>query len=152
MTTPDVGAMARNQGHARKIKPSAREQVMETVTLKFPGHAPARAAGQVITAMEWDEPAGCTSPRGWLRNGGTCVGFYLDYGPEHYRTGHETEIYPGKVVSFCQPDQSRPCKECQPGNILAVRYPDGPRSEDKTSRYVQTITAARFWVQTGREV
>ena len=98
----------------------------------------------------WDEPECAASPRGWLMAGGMCVGFYLDYGPEHYRTGHTTEIYPGKVVSFCRPD-GRPdvsCRDCQPGNVLAVRYPAGPGT-DQRSRYVETVGQAREYVETG---
>jgi hypothetical protein len=86
----------------------------------------------------WDEPAGSTSPRGWLKVGETCVGFYLDYGPDHYRSPH----------TFCQPRDL--CRDCQPGNILAVRYPDGPGTKSKGSRYVETIKQARRYVETGR--
>lgn len=98
--------------------------------------------------FRWDEPPGCTSPRGWLHApGGIVTGFYLDYGPDHYRYGHATEIYPGTTVSYCQP--GRQCRDCQPGNILAVRYPGGPASEPRESRYAETIEAARRWVETG---
>ena len=103
-----------------------------------------------LGALHWDEPAGCSSPRGWLHNDalGACVGFYLDYGPDNYRTGHKTEIYPGKVVSFCQP--GRLCRDCEPGDILAVRYPNGPRDRyPLDSRYVETIAQAREYVKTG---
>ena len=94
----------------------------------------------------WDEPAQASSPRGWLHAGGTVTGFYLDYGPDNYRTGHTTEIYPDKVVSFCQPGKL--CRECQPGNVLAVRYPAGPGT-DQRSRYVETVGQAREWVESG---
>ena len=92
-------------------------------------------ATSVIT---WDEPAGCTTPRGWLRVDGTCVGNYLDYGPEHYRSPH----------AYCQPD--RLCPDCQPGSVHAVRYPGGPGSTPHDSRYFETIAEARGWVETGR--
>ena len=102
----------------------------------------------------WDEPAGSASPRGWLKaitgrdgTGEMCVGFYLDYGHVHSRAGHTTEISPGTVVSFCRPADL--CRDCQPGNILAVRYPDGPATKNKTSRYVETIEQARRYVETG---
>ena len=86
----------------------------------------------------WDEPAGAASPRGWLRVGPMCVGFYLDYGPDHYRSPHV----------YCRPD--KPCRECQPGNVLAVRYPDGPGLDGpRESRFFETVDAARSWVETG---
>lgn len=100
------------------------------------------------TMNRWDEPAGATSPRGWLhRADGVVVGFYLDYGPDYYRTGHTTEIYPGKTVSFCTPD--RLCRDCQPGDVLAVRYPGGPGTEPRDSAFVETIAQAREFVEAG---
>jgi hypothetical protein len=98
------------------------------------------------TMSTWDEPADAASPRGWLHRGDLVVGFYLDYGPEHYRTGHTTEIYPGTIVSFCQPEAGRPCRECQPGNVLAVRYPGGPGTEPRDSRWAETVELAREFV------
>jgi hypothetical protein len=90
-------------------------------------------------AARWDEPAGAASPRGWLRAGDTCTGFYLDYGPEHYRSPHV----------YCRPD--KPCRECQPGNVLAARYPDGPGLDGpRESRFFETVDAARSWVETGQ--
>jgi hypothetical protein len=85
----------------------------------------------------WDEPAGCTTPRGWLLNGAYCVGNYLDYGPDHYRSPHK----------YCQPD--RLCPDCQPGNVHAVRYPGGPNDGPRDSRYFVTVAEARTWVETG---
>lgn len=96
--------------------------------------------------LEWDEPAGASSPRGWLYSNGTAVGWYLDYGADHNRPHHETEIRPGKVVSFCQPD--RLCQDCRPGSILVSRYPDGPHTETMR-RYVETIAEARAFVESG---
>ena len=87
--------------------------------------------------IAWEEPEGCTTPRGWLRVNGTCVGNYLDYGPEHYRSPHE----------YCQPD--RLCPDCQPGDILAVRYPNGPGTTPHDSRYFESIAEAREWTDTG---
>ena len=87
-----------------------------------------------MTGQRWDEPAGAASPRGWLHRAGTCVGFYLDYGPDHYRSPHE----------YCQP--GRECRDCQPGNVLAVRYPNGPGAEPRTSAWVETVAQAREFV------
>ena len=101
-------------------------------------------------AVTWDEPAGCASPRGWAhrsRADGTVVGFYLDYGPDNTRPWHTTEIYPGKTVSFSTPD--RLCRDCQPGNVLAVRYPNGPGTEPRDSRYTETAAQAREFVEAG---
>lgn len=96
----------------------------------------------------WDEPGGANSPRGWLRGpDGTSIGFYLDYGPDHYRNSHETEIWPGQSTSFCTPDDQ--CRECQPGNILARRYPNGDNADGDVSRYVETVEEARRYVETG---
>jgi hypothetical protein len=99
--------------------------------------ATARAAGPGA-GRRWDEPAGAVSPRGWLHENETVTGFYLDYGPEHYRSPHE----------YCQP--GRLCRECQPGNVLAVRYPGGPGSGGpRDSRFCETVAEARGWVETG---
>jgi hypothetical protein len=96
----------------------------------------------------WDEPAGAASPRGWLhRADGECVGFYLDYQAGHSRPGHTTEIYPGTTVSFCKPDD--PCRDCQPGNVLAVRYPNGPSTKPRDSRWAETVELAREFVESG---
>lgn len=97
-------------------------------------------------AFTCDEPPGSASPRGWLICHATPAGFCLDYGPDNHRPGHQTEICPGTVVSFCKPDNM--CRECQPGNILAVRYPDGPGTKPRTSRHVETIGQARQFVET----
>ena len=86
--------------------------------------------------IAWEEPEGCTTPRGWLRVNGTCVGNYLDYGPEHYRSPHQ----------YCRPDHL--CPDCQPGTVHAVRYPAGPGTPCE-SRYFETITEAREWIETG---
>jgi hypothetical protein len=94
----------------------------------------------------WDEPAQASSPRGWLHSGALVVGFYLDYGPEHYRAGHDSDVG-GRVVSFCTADS--PCRDCQPGNVLAVRYPAGPGTADRRSRYVVTVADARAYVESG---
>ncbi len=93
----------------------------------------------------WDEPAQATTPRGWLHAGGTVTGFYLDYGRDHYRPAHDTDAG-GRVVSFCTADS--PCRECQPGDVLAVRYPAGPGTA-RRSRYVETVEQAREWVESG---
>ena len=86
----------------------------------------------------WDEPATANTPRGWLKrkvSGGTIyLGFYLDYGPDHYRSPHKY---------WCT--ERQPCSECQPGTILASRYWPG---EAEASRYVTTIEAARAFVET----
>lgn len=100
--------------------------------------------------LHWDEPAGATSPRGWLHNREMCVGFYLDYGPGHYRSPHSEILNTinGPIERvWCKPRDL--CPTCQPGNILAVRYPNGPGSEPRTSRYFETIEESRAWIETG---
>lgn len=90
------------------------------------------------TMNRWDEPAGAVSPRGWLhRADGVTVGFYLDYGPDYYRSPHP----------YCTPD--RLCRDCQPGNVLAVRYPGGPGTKPRDSAFVETVGQAREFVATG---
>lgn len=98
----------------------------------------------------WDEPAQATTPRGWLHTDGVVTGFYLDYGTDHYRTEHASTVgtVSGlRLVTWCKPGAQ--CRECQPGNILACRYPGGPDSEPKESRYVETVAQAREYVETG---
>ncbi len=102
------------------------------------------------TTLKWDEPAGATTPRGWLHTDAHCVGFYLDYGPGHYRSPHSSTlntINGPREVTFCKPGDL--CPSCQPGNILAVRYPDGPGTSPRASRYFETIAEAREWTETG---
>lgn len=83
--------------------------------------------------LSWDEPENAHTPRGWLHRAETVIGFYLDYGPDHYRSGHE----------YCQPN--RKCPDCEPGSVLAVRYPD----EEKSSHWFVTVAEARAWVENG---
>ena len=90
----------------------------------------------------WDEPTQAASARGWLMRDGVCVGFYLDYGPEHYRSPH----------GYDRSAQGHLCRDCQPGSILACRYPNGPGEEPRESRYVETVGEARGYVETGRVV
>lgn len=91
-------------------------------------------------AATWDEPEGCPSARGWLRRGEVCVGFYLDYGPHYrHRTVHDKRCYAGQE-----------CTKCQPGTFLVVRYPEGPQTP-KTSRWVETVEAARNYVEFGED-
>jgi len=101
------------------------------------------------TTITWDEPAGATTPRGWLLAGEMCTGFYLTYGPGHYRSPHSSILNtingPLERV-WCQPGHE--CRECQPGDILAVRYPGGPGTQT-SSRYFETVAEARKWVETG---
>ena len=102
------------------------------------------------TVITWDEPAGATTPRGWLHTDEMCVGFYLTYGPGHYRAPHSSVLNTinGPIVRvWCQPGHE--CRDCQPGDILAVRYPNGPGSTPHDSRYFETVTEARGWIETG---
>lgn len=69
------------------------------------------------------------TPDSWERE--TSVGSYLDYGEDHYRSGHE----------YCQDGD---CKECQPGNVHACYY--GP--EGSGSRYFETVKEAREFIET----
>lgn len=86
-------------------------------------------------AITWDEPEGAHTPRGWMRRDDIVVGLYLDYGPDHYRSPHR----------YCGP--GRECPDCQPGNILALRYPGGPGTTPRESRYVETVDQARAWIE-----
>jgi hypothetical protein len=84
----------------------------------------------------WDEPAGGLSPRSWYRStrndpNGPCDGFYLDYGPDHYRIPHE----------YCRDGN---CATCQPGNVLGVIV-QGPRE----AMWFPTVAEARAWVEVG---
>lgn len=101
----------------------------------------------MMLTLTWNEPEGAVTPRGWLFGGeleGTSLGFYLDYGSEHYRSPHEmTREGDGRVLVFCDPESDRAtrvCRQHQPGNILAVVV-DGP------SRYVETVEDARRWIE-----
>ena len=95
--------------------------------------------------IKWDEPPAANTPRGWFMVEGTARGFYLDYGSDHYRSPHCDPRDTSRV--WCS-DRS-PCRTCQPGNVLAVRYPAGPGTPT-TSRYCETISEARAYVRTGR--
>jgi hypothetical protein len=88
------------------------------------------------TPLTWQEPDGCTTPRGWLYAGEVCVGNYLDYGPDHYRSPHE----------YCR--GACHCWLAQPGNIHAVRYPGGPGTANQWS-YFETIGQAREYIERG---
>lgn len=70
------------------------------------------------------------SDRGWLREAEECLGHYLDYGEDHYRSPHE----------YCGPGKCR-CRESQPGNIHAYSC--------VTSRahYFPSIEEAKAWIE-----
>lgn len=88
-----------------------------------------------MVGLVWDRPQPEASDRAWLRDDlGTVVGFFLDYGPDHYRSPHD----------YCTAD--RPCRDCQPGNVLVCAYPAGP-STPTASRYVVTRADAVAWIE-----
>ena len=124
-----------------------------TVTVHHNSETGATRVVDTARPFTWDEPAGCATPRGWLHSDtvNACVGFYLDYGPDSYRPEHASIINTinGPMLrQWCQPGNE--CRECQPGNILAVRYPDGPTIDvNRTSRYVETIEQAREFIERG---
>lgn len=100
-----------------------------------------------VIKMWWDEPPGATSPRGWLWREEHPVGFYLDYGPGHYRSPHSDTIG-GREVVWCKPDDK--CPSCEPGNVLAVRYPGGPGQSEEARRewrWTETVTEARKFIE-----
>ncbi len=83
------------------------------------------------------------SDRGWYVTGGICRGYYLDYGDRHWRgdtcrqCGAHRYIHPA--------DANKSCRDCEPGNILASRYPAGP-STPSEARYFETVAQAQEWV------
>jgi len=78
-----------------------------------------------------------TTDRGWLFAGDVCLGHYLDYGPDHYRSPHE----------YCR-DGSCNCRESQPGNIHCVAMSGNPDNNGpRLSRYVETIEDAHRWIE-----
>lgn len=72
-----------------------------------------------------------TSDRGWLFADGaeSSLGNYLDYGPNHYRSGHE----------YCR-DGKCQCRQSQPGNVHAISY------ASRESRYFETVEQAKAWL------
>ena len=76
-----------------------------------------------------------SSDRGWLWDGSSEIsrGYYLDYGPECYRSNH----------GFCGRECT--CALTQPGRILCVVPVSALR---RHSRYVETIEEARQWIET----
>ena len=71
------------------------------------------------------------SDRGWLFAGSEdkARGYYLDYGPDHYRSPHE----------YCR--GACECRDSQAGNVLAVVV-----SPKRESRWLETTHAARQWI------
>ena len=74
------------------------------------------------------------SDRGWLfaadRSNGS-LGFYLDYGPDHYRSPH----------AYCRDTQK--CPTCEPGSVLAVAC----ASDTWQHHWFPTIAEARAWLE-----
>lgn len=89
--------------------------------------------------MKWDEPKGAVTPRGWLFRNGLCRGNYLDYGAGHYRSSHD----------WCAPGRCE-CRQSQPGDVHAIRYPNGPRAQPYEWHYFETIEAAKTWIEGGQ--
>src|SRR5690349_10312346 len=75
------------------------------------------------------------SDRGWLFADGEklCLGFYLDYGPDHYRSPHR----------FCR--GACECELSEPGHVLAVAVITDPYMENR-SRWCETIEQAKVWI------
>jgi hypothetical protein len=80
-------------------------------------------------AAKFESARWAVTDRGWLFIGGhPSAGNYLDYGPDHYRSGHE----------YCRGDCT--CRLSQPGNVHAVVYGIG-------SRYFETVDQAKAWIE-----
>lgn len=83
----------------------------------------------------WNEPQ---PDRGWLfapntEYPGSSLGNYLDYGPNHYRSGHE----------YCGLEGGCICRLRQPGNVHAIVYV----GRGAKSRYFETIGEAKTWIE-----
>lgn len=91
------------------------------------------ARASLSVAGTWDEPATANSPRGWYWPKGTtrpgetlCAGHYLDYGAGHRRFDN--------------------LQQSQPGNIHCVVFAK-TTGRCIASRYVETVEAARAWIE-----
>ncbi len=88
----------------------------------------------------FESPEWATTDRGWAVPTGqeSSVGNYLDYGPNHYRSGHE----------FCRPDDCR-CPRREPGTVHAVY--DGIAGARlgpcQASHYFETVHEAVMWIE-----
>jgi hypothetical protein len=92
---------------------------------------------QIVVASWWDEPPLASSPRGWFfQPDGSVTGFFLDYGPDNYRSGHD------RCRGVCH------CRSGQPGDILACRYV-AIGSVSRESHYCETVEQARAFVEAG---
>lgn len=102
-----------------------------TARMGWDDHAPVGAVlpdGTTVRTSASDRWA--VSARGWLFDGQDgAVGHYLDYGSDHYRSGHE----------YCRAECV--CELSQPGHVHAVRC------RTRTSRYFPTVADARRWIE-----
>jgi hypothetical protein len=98
-----------------------------------------------MTTVIWDEPAGAASPRGWLHVSGTVTGFYLDYGPDHYRASHQTDAGGGGLSGSVS--RTTCAGSASQGTSWPSATRDGPGTST-TSRYTETIAGARQFVET----
>lgn len=106
-----------------------------------------RCANAPRSSGQW-----AATDRGWLfastgpcDEERTCLGHYLDYGPDHYRTPHEQvvqTVHGPQTRVFCVPGDR--CPTCEPGSVHAVvtRSGGGPRSH-----WFRTPGEAREWIE-----
>jgi hypothetical protein len=106
------------------------------------------------TAPEYS-PGWAVSDRGWLWSDAAaaadaftaCLGHYLDYGPEHYRSGDTLPTGDGGEYAWrpdgaaCACRRQWPCRRHQPGNVHAVSVVTGAH------RYCETVQDARRWLE-----
>lgn len=80
-----------------------------------------------------------TTDRGWLfAADGTPLGNFVDYGSDHYRSGHE----------YCR--EICACRNSSPGNIHAVLTPNNCTGESGVHfRYCATIAEAKAFIANG---
>lgn len=103
--------------------------------LTMSGIAPHFQKKNVRRTGGWDEPK---ADRGWLFAPGTeygqnALGYYLDYGPDHYRTPHE----------YCG-DYECTCSLAQPGHVLAVACHS--TDHGPAYRYFESTEQAKRWI------
>ena len=79
-----------------------------------------------------------SSDRGWLFAGGEnrAIGHYLDYGANHYRSGHE----------YCRAECT--CERSQPGHVHAVVCSKLEGIGAEAWRYFETVEHAKEWIET----
>lgn len=94
-------------------------------------HRMARQTGYLGNYPQYERGAVSDTDAAHGKHHRVAIGWYLDYGADHYRSGHQ----------YCRYGN---CAECEPGTVLASVYAD---DHPTLTRWFATVEEAKAWVE-----